>query len=481
MKPLINRLSLFTSEFEGDAILTTWDGAVIFNHGDIVTTGAQGDGIFGSGSDVQIANWGDIDAWGDGASAIWTQGAGTIIRNFGNVATHGEPSAGGIPVAIGVVGDSFLIENRGTVSTDGLHGWGLAGVGNYGVISNYGSIATAGEVGHGIYIRGSNSLILNRGEIEVVGSGSSGLMLHGYDSTVINYGDIVVTGRGGDGIRILGDGNSGENAGDIYLIDGAIMDGAQIIGDGNVFTNSGNIFSQAWFAQGLINAGSYGHIINSGSISLSGPYSVGVWLIGAEGGFFENSGQITVSDSSKGIWITGQYIVVNTGVISATGLETTAISSGILRWNDGDLILLQFDDTIVNSGLIVGGVHLSLGDDVYVAATGGRLQGTLQLGEGNDLVVVETKSGVTTIQDFATGLGSDDTLDFSAFSFSSFSQIMSAGTQVGNDVLFELDHKTSVILQNVALDELSTDDFVFAEAPFALDIFNFNANDSYFI
>ena len=83
-------------------------------------------------------------------------------------------------------------------------------------------------------------------------------------------------------------------------------------------------------------------------------------------------------------------------------------------------------------------------------------------GRGADSFVFDTQGGgQDTVLDFTSGT---DTLDLGANAdFDSFAEIMAAGTQVGQDTVFDFGGGNTLTLENVILSELT-------DADFALDV-----------
>lgn len=112
------------------------------------------------------------------------------------------------------------------------------------------------------------------------------------------------------------------------------------------------------------------HIENDGVIS---GYSTGItgYTTGA-GGFIINRGSI---NGYYGIYQgSGTLHVNNAGSISSTTVY--AITAGVL------------DDSVVNSGIIHGGVYLNDGKDTYDAHRGGQVTGLISTGGGDDIIIV---------------------------------------------------------------------------------------------
>ena len=73
---------------------------------------------------------------------------------------------------------------------------------------------------------------------------------------------------------------------------------------------------------------------------------------------------------------------------------------------------------------------------------------------------IEKGSGSMRIADFAAGPTFGDVVDISAF-YSNFIDLLAHTQQVGNDVVIGLGHKDQLVLENVTLGALNSDDFKF--------------------
>ena len=88
---------------------------------------------------------------------------------------------------------------------------------------------------------------------------------------------------------------------------------------------------------------------------------------------------------------------------------------------------------------------------------GGSGNDTMTGGNGNDLFVFEGGFGHDTI----TGFQSNDQIQFNSDLFANFAAVQAASQQVGTNTLITLDADNTITLQNVALGNLQSNDFVF--------------------
>jgi hypothetical protein len=104
-------------------------------------------------------------------------------------------------------------------------------------------------------------------------------------------------------------------------------------------------------------------------------------------------------------------------------------------------------------------VILGAGDTFYLSP--GIVTGVVDAA-GSDLFAFSGNFGNVTFDDFVAGSGSThDTIQFAANDFGTFSQIQSASSQVGADVVIKLDATDSITLNNVTLASLVSADLKF--------------------
>ncbi|MCP5071804.1 MAG: calcium-binding protein [Rhodobacteraceae bacterium] len=192
-------------------------------------------------------------------------------------------------------------------------------------------IAATGSIAswdvNAVYLSGSDSLLTNFGEISTVGSNASGVYNYGDDFSLRNHGSIT----GGNGVRL----NSA----------GTQVSDANIVNDGTIQGEGRGILCED-VALELFNTGLIAAADDDG-------VSIGVWV-------FDDNGS------------TGSAIY-NSGTISGQG------NSIILSYND---------NTVINSGLLIGDVEFGTGNDTY-DGRGGSVVGTVFGWSGNDTYIID--------------------------------------------------------------------------------------------
>ncbi|MAQ85754.1 MAG: hypothetical protein CMH12_21240 [Maritimibacter sp.] len=216
---------------------------------------------------------------------------------------------------------------------------------------------------------GSSGNTVNVGATGSVLGDSDGIEMGGVNHEVFNYGE--VTGLNDRAIQMIGDGGKILNAGTAY----GQSDGISMEGDNNLLTNTGLIAGEF---DGVNLDGTGSKVYNSGEIT------------GDRNGFEFNTlaGEVNTLE--------------NAGIIATTGVS-------------GDGVRGDFgDETVINSGTILGDVVLGAGMDIF-DGRGGFVSGWVDGGADNDVFIIDDTNarlyeapggGVDTVEsqaDFALG------------------------------------------------------------------------------
>jgi len=410
----INLKNLTTTADHADVFTVASAGGVLVNLGKLSASGLLADGIRVTANNVSVQNLGSITVSGDGADGIgagdWLAPVnGVNILNLGLIHVSGngyfDSDLPQFPSAIDVIGDHARVTNIGRIESVGFDASGVELVGSDAQITNMGTI----------------------------------------DATDI--GIIVDTINGGE------HGNTITNLGLIVTHDSELAHGIWLLQGGNTVINSGTIRAEGFHDFGIAIESVGNQAFNYGTIQATGEQARGV-LIDHDGNTFTNYGRIDASglDSigvrfgfEDGFSLTGSSFT-NYGTVKAPG--SYAVLGSIP------------DEQVVNRGTLIGDVDMSEGNDRYVAGNGGHLIGILTLGEGDDTLVFERHGGRLTVSDFATGAGSDDRIDLSAFHLHGFGDVMSHASQSGADVLINLGGGDQILLQSTSLASLNAADFI---------------------
>ncbi len=294
--------------------------------------------------------------------------------------------------AISAVGKATHLVNTGLIESSA--GIGIAVSGSNAVVTNHGTTHTAS---HAVHLSGVSALLTNNGELRsdkasaIVSSGKAAILTnHG---TAAAYGTTIVS--------------SGANA--TITNDGALISAkaGAILASGSVaiITNSGTITA---IKNAITLTGDDGKITNNGLIKASG-YAIAV---SADDTIITNNKTITASGGIK-VAGTGET-VTNYGTITGTlaslatidfsgASKATLHNGGLIKSAGTALLGGNGTDTLLNRGTITGAIKLGNGND-YFDGTGGKVNGTIYGGTGDDVYVI---SDATIKLSEAAGGGTD--------------------------------------------------------------------------
>lgn len=342
-----------TANINGISVSTTNDAEPItisLNSGAYsVSTSTDGtDGLYlftvGDASNLSVTAQGSISTTGDFAYGILARTGGSTsaldVANSASISTSGD-NAGGINAYTTGAGSALMVVNSGSI---------LATNGNYGI-----SAFTNGE--------GSNISFHNSGTINATGFGAEGMQVvsSGIGSSIsaTNTGNITTSGQFAHGIVVV------TNAADSPL----------------QLSNSGNI-STSGFADGII-ARTVGqnsplHLASSGDITLAAD---AVHAILARADLSPISVQVTDGNIRGG---TGSAIYLFEGGANTLDIGTTAVLSAYSNSAIGADI---GNDTVNNSGLVIGNVNLGSGANAFNNLSSGLFEmgASVNIGAGNVL------------------------------------------------------------------------------------------------
>ncbi|MEL6493545.1 MAG: calcium-binding protein [Cyanobacteria bacterium J06623_7] len=458
----------------------------VTNDGSILGTGNQRNGTFyidGTVDNLNLSNEssGSIDAGagniGDGLS-VQVGAAGDLINesininNRGTIAGRGQaefaPGEGrlaangssGVRYFNGSGADEATVtgtlNNTGTISSEVNVGF-LGGVVVEDGVAYEGQIRNSGSIfgpRNGLYIGDAEHDLEIFNEVQGrIESGSRVVNLDGDNVSFQNQGTILGTGDQRNGTLYV------DGTGDNISLDNrqnAIIDA----GEGN---NGSGVSIQVGSGDDLETSVD---IVNNGTIQGRGTDNVPVGLRLFVGSGLEASsftGDITngnfgviASEESTGLLIEEDINfngeINNRGTISGgngIAIDATGATGSVELFNqgtlEGDVILGDGNDTLLNRS----------SDDLNI--TGGAGDDLLTGGSGLNIYSFELGSGQDTITDFQT---SQDVLDLGAY-FDSTSDVLGSATQVGSDALIDLGNDNSITLNDVAIGDLSADNFSF--------------------
>ncbi|MWV29104.1 hypothetical protein [Aurantiacibacter rhizosphaerae] len=308
--------------------------------------------------------------------------SGATINNSGPTASSGPAFVFGSTVLLANTGsiESLLdhaVKGGCDVRIDNAAGSIIRGardalnLGNRAAVENRGTI-TGGDEG----VQADDaSTLLNAAGATITG-GSDGVKLGDF-STVDNYGTIL--GLGDDGVQ-AGAGSSITNRAGATIR--AEDEGINANADDVTIVNHGVIVSK----DDGINVAERARIVNTGLIQATEQQD-GIDL---DSGVIINSGTIIGHGHDVGINFDP---ALNDSYVKNTGLIEGNIAIAVWRSDERS-------QTVVNAGTLRGmsGVALSLreGNDTLIIRPGSMIEGTAHLGNGNDLLEVESGGQVAT-------------------------------------------------------------------------------------
>ena len=307
----------------GASSVTAVSDKVIINHG---TISGVTDAIIMMGVDNRITNTGAINGGGYG---IDLNGQGTIANTA--TGTINARTGNGIDVVQGGAGGRTVIDNLGTIQSEGLRGIQINATN--ALVRNSGSITTYDT---GIYALGDGNRIVNSGS---VATGDEGIWANYSGTTIVNSGSVTVDEQA---IRISGNG-TGEA----------------------LVRNSGELTADTYYTVALLTGTNAADFFNSGTVTSADGGAV--FISGTADNLLRNTGDIAGETYS---------------LLGSGGAETLRNLGNM----DGDVSLASGADFVLNGGSIAGDVDLGAGDDTYRGKGAGAVSGTVSGGTGNDFL-----------------------------------------------------------------------------------------------
>ena len=375
-------------------------GAVaVSSTGNITTVGDFAFGIragFGGGA-VTVTSTGNISTGGTGAGGIVAYSASTVtVTSTGNISTAGEIGFGIKASSFG--GGAVTVTSTGSITTAGIYGFGILADSTAGAVTvtSIGNITTGNAFGIIANTYGSGAVtVTSTGNISTAGSKAYGIEAGGFGGsavTVTSTGNISTAGTSASGIFALSTGTGAVTVASTGNISTAGISAnginAYSQGAGAVAVSStGNISTAGNAAIGIFAGGngpSAVTVTSAGNISAAGNNAIGI--------FAESSGPIAITIKSgtvSGGSGTGAGVALLCGTNNTlTNMGTvTALSGLAIQGTTGN-------DTVNNSGAVIGNVILGSGTNAFNNMAGGLFNSgaTVNLGAGNALTNAGTLS-----------------------------------------------------------------------------------------
>ena len=186
-------------------------------------------------------------------------------------------------------------------------------------------------------------------------------------------------------------------------------------------------------------------------------------------GTFDNSAHNGGDDTARG----GDGDDVITGSNGADHLYGDAGNgtlNGGFDWITVDVDYLyggEGDDLLISGQGETQSDHQHRGDHLFGDAgndtlEGGQADDTLTGGSGDDTFVFDPDFGKDVVTDFVAGAGTEDVIEFRGITnLASYTDVLNSAADDGTDTTITLDTDNSIVLKNVVLSDLSSDDFRF--------------------
>ncbi|MCP4284503.1 MAG: RTX toxin, partial [Gammaproteobacteria bacterium] len=167
-----------------------------------------------------------------------------------------------------------------------------------------------------------------------------------------------------------------------------------------------------------------------------------------------------VNDIVVTIEATGETMTLDNQLNQKDGVEKIIFDDGTVLGADDWSLDAQIRPLGPVSGS--GGNDTISGTSSSEPLFGGGGDDTQSGGGGDDTFIFAADFGNDTITDFAAGASTDDVIEFrSVTGFASYADVLANTVDNGTNATITLDADNSIVLQNVLVSDLSTDDFRF--------------------
>lgn len=380
---------------------------------------------------VDYTTPGDITTSASGiiSSLSGTSSSLNKIKNT-HIITTGNSGATSSAYAIRSGGDYNQITNDlgASIITTGSSGRGIS-VSDFSIVNNLGTITTQGSTSYGIYAGGNSDVVTNSGSINTSGTTSYGIYLSGDNNSATNSGSISTKVYG---IYLNGNGNQVSNSGTITTSTGSTAYGIYVsagtsstasASNYSLVNNSGAISSNS---HGIYSKDAYAQITNSGTITTSSGSSIYGIRSEGEKSTITNSGDII--STNYAIYNSGENVVINnsgnlsggvyvgsgtlnilSGSISGTVNGSSGIGNVVVSANFSQTsIFKDLDNLTINSAATLNSTNkisankiLIGADSVFTITTGSSVSGTIA--GVSDLVGTLNISGISFISSNSIG------------------------------------------------------------------------------
>ncbi len=458
---LVNIEQIRGSEFDDTIIGDDGDNNLRGQHGNDTIDGRGGNDqiigaedndtlIGGAGDDFLRGDSGDDAIFGGDGSDFIQAGSGDDTvdggADFDSLSYRFDNPTSGITYTGGIGGAPDIVTGDASIGTDTVSNFESINGTDLDDVFNGGDVGFINLVGHGgnDIINGGDGddFILPGAGDDLVDGGA------GFFDTVNYFFDNDVTGGitftggiGGAPSIVTGDASVGtDTIINIEKLDATVFDDVIVVNDVDflgIDTFDGNDTITTGATQTFVKPGAGDDIVDG----TAGGNDIVSYI-----GLPTPTGGITYTGGVGGgaATVTGDASIGNDTLIAIEQIQGTDSADTFIGGDTSENIVAFDGDDSISSGA---------GDDI------------MEGGQGDDLFVVRVGDGNDSIVDFAAGAGTEDTIDVSAFGFASLAELLAVATDVGPNVVIDLDQQAGgdqLTLDNVNIADLEASDFVFA-------------------
>lgn len=304
----------------------------------------------------------------------------TVTINNDGLMTGRDKNA----LELSTAGATFIVNNNATgVMTQDDPGSDIIKNASNLTLNNAGKIISSGDImgpDGEPEETGGDAIDLGEGTGNVINNLDGGIIegsKHGVTgdagATVNNAEGGLISGRNGSGVNFD---NYYEDETELEAARLTVVNHGVIIGNSKTYEDSDG---DAIDADGLVTVDNYGFVGGMGAAGFKDGAENHAEGIAAGGGIINNYKGGTIFSVERAIQIddseeNGAYASV------------TITNAGLIQGQGGDAIIIvgDHDDTLTNSGTILGDITMGGGDDTVTFSKGSNVDGTVMLGLGDD-------------------------------------------------------------------------------------------------
>ena len=261
--------------------------------------------------------------------------------------------------------DSITVTTTGSVTTAGVHEYGLSATGDTNNLTNGGTVTTNAADSYGLRVIGDANQLTNNGSVTTNGPDAYGFFTTGDRNILTNRGTVTTNGTPfGIGLHAVGNSNTLINGGTVTT-SGVSSWAFSASGDSNILINTGTLTTNGQFGHGFVAFGNANTLINSGTVVANGPVGWGLASTGNTN-TITNSGTV-ISNQSLSIYMSGANATVNLleGSVLYGDVEFATAASATLNFGAGLNASVQTNNTIPNTITVANGSYVVAGSTIH--------------------------------------------------------------------------------------------------------------------